>query len=172
MAFLALRRTCVSWREITMTATLESFTPHQPTSPAQPFDQDDHEAIIFQCVERYLTVFFFWCVALVDQLTNAAVFCMIWTHSLKVPSASTPCSISIKWSRPTRIDQIHRHLMTLPNYVQKTNSKWTPTDGSDRPGGIGVTEPPPARGARSNVLDICFQELQVCPNCLDSPSLN
>ena len=33
-----------------MTATLEIFTPHQPTSPAQPFDQDDHEAIIFACV--------------------------------------------------------------------------------------------------------------------------
>ena len=89
------------------------------------------------------------------------IFCMIWTHSVKVPSASTPWYISIKWSRPTRIDQIHRRLMILPNYVQKTNS-WIqvdPTDGSDRPGGNSVTEPPPARGARSNVLDICFQEL-------------
>ena len=76
-ALLALRRTCASWREITKTATLESFTPHQPTSPAQPFDQDDREAIIFPFV------------ALVDHLTNPAAFCRIWTHSLKVPSAST-----------------------------------------------------------------------------------
>ena len=106
-----------------MTATLEIFTPHQPTSPAQPFDQDDREAIISHVMPSLIKT---------DQ----------------------PCSLLY--------DQIHRRLMTLPKNVQKTNS-WIQVDqanGSDRPGGIGVTEPPPARGARSNFLDICFQELQ------------